>query len=166
MQLSRILKNNSGFSLLELLIYMAILSGFLMVIVNLFFSISGSSSREEARKEVQQNLQFAFDTIANETRSASAITVPISGATGNILDITVNGDTTEYSVSNGILQRTRNAVIENVTTSEVTVDAANPIFTRIGNTIQIILTISYNDNGRGDYKFFKTDQTTVALKIN
>ena len=163
------LKSQQGFSLLELLIYMAILAGFLVVIVNIFFMISTSSAREEARAEVQQNLRFAAQEIANEIRSATAVTVPASGASGNVLDITVGGVTSEYSVSGGVLRKTRGAATENITTGKVSVSTASPIFTRVDNTgakptIQIILTISYNDNGLADYKFSSASETAVSLK--
>ncbi len=164
--------NQIGFSLLELLIYMAILAGFLTVIVNIFFNITSGSQKEEARSEVQQNLRLALGQIANELRSSSgAITInaPAAGSSGNILNFTASGVTTEFSVSGGVLQRTRAAVIENITSSRVTVSTSNPIFTRLDNsgarpTIQIILQISYNDNGRANYKFSETNQTTVSLR--
>ena len=156
--------NQKGFSLLELLIYIAILSGFLLVIVNLFFIVSSSSVREEVRAEVRQNLRFSGDQIITDIRSASAISVPASGS-GNTLTITVNTIETSYNVFGGVLQKTRNSVTENITTDTVTVDIANPIFTRIGDTIQINLKIDYNDNGRGDYKFFESVKTTASLRL-
>lgn len=164
--------NNRGFSLLELLIYMAILAGFLVVLVNLFFIISASSGREEARAEVQQNLRFASQQITADIRSATAITEPIAGSGGNTLNITIGGAATVYSISaSGILQKTRGAVTENITTDKVSV--ASPalapfVFTRdslgLRPTVQIILEMSYNDNGRADFKFSDKVQTTVSLK--
>ncbi len=168
------LKNNQqGFSLLELLIYMAILAGFLLVLVNLFFMITASSSREESRAEVQQNLRFAIQQIISDIRSATAISVPSSGGAGNTLNIIVGGIATSYSISGGgILQKTRGAVTEDITTNRVTVSspsAAPFVFTRVDNaiakpTVQIILEMSYNDNGRADFKFTDKVQTTVSLK--
>lgn len=167
------LKNNQhGFSLLELLIYMAILAGFLMVVVNLFFMISSSSGREEARAEVQQNLRFALQQITSDIRSATAVSVPASGGEGNTLSITVGGVVASYTVSGGILQRTRGASTENITTDRVTVNSPSVapfVFTRADNsgarpTIQIVLEMSYNDNGRANYKFSDKVQTTVSLK--
>ncbi len=108
--------NNRGFSLLELLIYIAILSGFLLVIVNLFFSISSSSAREEARSEVRQNLRFASQQIINSARSATAFCIDpnpdcatASDSEGNILDVTVNNLTERFRVSGGVLQKIKSA---------------------------------------------------------
>lgn len=168
------LKNNQqGFSLLELLIYIAILSGFLLVITNLFFTVSTSSAREEARAEVRQNLRFASHRIANEVRSAREIvsaTLPDGGA-GNVLDVKiVDGTITRFNVSNGVLQRTQNfglpgETAESITTDNVAVSISPEIFNRIGSTIQINLKIDYNDNGREDYKFFESVKTTVSLRL-
>jgi len=164
-----IAKNNQGFSLMELIIYMAIFSGFMIVIADLFFAITANSAREEARAEVQQNLRFAIRQIADEIYSASDIIQPTSGNPGNTLDLTVNGPVTRFNVSSGTLQKIRELSTENITGDKVTVSAASPIFTRIENigakaTIQINLQISYNDNGRPDYKFSQTVRTAISLR--
>lgn len=165
--------NARGFSLLELLIYIAILSGFLLVIVNLFFTVSTSSVREEVRAEVRQNLRFASQRITDEVRSGKEIisaTLPDGGA-GNTLDIKItDGTTVRFSVSGGVLQKTKNfglpgETIESITTNNVAVNTSPEIFNRIGNTIQINLKIDYNDNGRGDYKFFESVKTAVSLRL-
>lgn len=165
-----ILKNNKGATLLELLIYMAILAGFLSVVMNIFFMITGSSAKEEARSEVQQNLRFASTQIVNDIRTAKSINLPVSGE-GNILEIDNGFLITRFSVSGGVLTRIKNPglpgeIIENITTNNVTVSASGPplIFARVGDTIQINLNISYNDNGRPDYKFSAASQTTVSLR--
>lgn len=164
------IKNNRGFSLLELIIYMAILIGFLMAITNIFFVITASYAKEEARAEVQQNIRFAAEQIASEINSATAISEPVSaGDSGNVLTVTVEGSPTQFDVSGGVLRKTRGAVVENITSDKVIVDMSSDIFTRIENTnakptIQVILTMSYNDDGRENYKFSKTIQTAVFLR--
>lgn len=158
---------------MELLIYIAILSGFLVVITNLFFTVSTGSVREEVRAEVRQNLRFASQQITDEARSGKEIisaTLPDGGA-GNVLDIKIAGGIiTRFSVLNGVLQRTQNfglpgEVTENITTDKVTVSVSPEIFNRIGDTIQINLKIDYNDNGRGDCKFFESIKTTASLRL-
>lgn len=160
-------KTQRGFTLLELLIYIAILSGFLIVVVNLFLAVSTSSSREEARAEVQQNLRFAVQQITDDMRSASAIILPAGGGSGNTLELTVDAASTVYSIDNGVLQKTRNSVTENITSGNVTVSITNPIFVRSFNagarpTVQISLEISYKDNGRSEYSFADKLQTTIS----
>lgn len=163
-----IVKNNKGFSLLELLIYMAILSSLLIIIVNLFFMISSNSAKEEARIEVQQNLQFAINEITNQMNNyntdISIITPVNSGDAGNALEITVDGLNIKYDVLSGALQKTIGASAENITSNNVIVDTTNPIFKRINGTIQINLKMSYNDKGRPSYKYSNEIKTTISAK--
>lgn len=155
---------------MELIIYIAIFAIFLMVIVNIFSIIVLGSAKEEACAEVRQNLRFAIEKITDEMRSASDITQPATdGTSGNVLILTVNGTSTQFSISGGILQKTTGAITENITSDRVVVDVSSDIFSRVGNinakpAIQIILTISYNDGGRPYYKFRETIQTTVSLR--
>lgn len=165
--LKTVKNNNGGFTLLELLIYMAILAGFLSVIVNMFYTISSSSAKEEVRFEVQQNLRFAIQQITDEARNSSSII----SATEDTLRLAVSGKITEFKVIGGVLRKTTDAggageKTESVTNDKVKVmvDIANPIFIKLGNTIQINLKIDYNDNGRGNYKFSDRAQTTVLLR--
>ncbi len=170
MKLIKSLGNNRGFSFLELIIYIAIFATFLMVIVNIFSIIVSSSAKEEARAEVRQNLKFAIEKITDEVYAASDITQPAAdGTSSNVLALTVNGTPAQFDVSGGILQKTKGAATENITSDKVTVDVSSDIFRRVGNTnakpaIQIILTISYNDKGRPYYKFAQTVQTTISLR--
>lgn len=158
---------------MELLIYIAILSGFLLVITNLFFTVSTGSVKEEVRAEVRQNLRFASQVMVDEVRSGKEIistTLP-NGGSGNVLDIkNSGGSTTRFNVSGGVLQRIKNLglpgeITENITTDKVVVSISPEIFNRIGETIQINLKIDYNDNGRGDYKFSESVKTTVSLRL-
>lgn len=172
MKLSIYLGNKNGFSLLELIIYIGILSGVMFMIVNLFVILSASSANDEARTEVQQNLQFAMQQIADEVRSGKEIvsaTLP-DGEKGNVLDIVAaDGTITRFSVLGGILQRTEDLGLpgetsENITTDKVAISISPEIFYRIGDTIQIIMEISYNDNGRKDYIFSQKNQTAVSIR--
>jgi len=155
--------NQQGFSLLELLIYIAILSGFLLVIVNIFFTVSTSSVQEEVRAEVRQNLRFASQQLTDEVRKAT--TVDYISVNGDTLRLIVDGSPTEFKVVGGVLEKTRGVSTENITTNDVTVSVTDPVFAQIGNTIQINLKIDYNDNGRGDYKFFESVKTTASLRL-
>jgi type II secretory pathway pseudopilin PulG len=195
MILKNIIKNNQeGFSLLELLIYIAILSGFLLVITNLFFTVSTSSVREEVRSEVRQNLRFASDQMTGSVRSARSFCVDpnpdcatLSIDQGNTLDIVVNNLIERFRVADGVLQKIKSVnggtcavsdgckadcvaldsdcAVENITTDVVRVSTTDPIFIKIGNTIQINLKIDYNDKDRGDYMFSESVKTTVSLRL-
>ncbi|MBW6441228.1 prepilin-type N-terminal cleavage/methylation domain-containing protein [Patescibacteria group bacterium] len=161
-------KNNQGFSLLELLIYITILSSLLIIIVNLFFMISANSAAQDAKIEVQHNLQFALNKItsqmSNYDSDISIMTPANSGETSNILEVLRDGSNIKYDVSAGVLRETIDGTTENITSNNVTVDLTNPIFKRINDTLQINLKISYNDNERPSYKYSSDIRTTISVK--
>ena len=168
------IKENKGFSLLELLIYIGILSGFLAIITSLFFMISVNSAKEEARIEVQQNLQFAISQITNEISFSESVTIinnPISGVPENILNYTVNGVIMEFRIEDGVFKKIEDLGgpsenIKDITSSNVIINTSgSKIFTRVGDTIQINLEMSYNDNGRSSYKYSQKIQTTISSRF-
>lgn len=140
-----------GFSLLELLIYLAILSIMSVVLATAFITLTRGRSQNEARTEVQANARFAMDKISQDIANASSITSPTT-TVSNTLQLVVNGATVQYAVSNGQLQRTVGGNPDAVTSTRVTVDA--PVFTRADNynavlnatttSVQTQLTVHYN----------------------
>ena len=155
-----------GFTLIELIIYFAIISVVSLVSVDILYSLSDSRGRIESRSEVNQNLRFAAERLVNDVHLATAVTIP-SGTNifGNVLTMTLPSEgSVSYSVSGGVLQR--NAT--NLTSNNVTVDTGSSIFTRIDNgnnkTIQINLKMSYNDAGRPNWQYANSVQTTAAVK--
>jgi type II secretory pathway pseudopilin PulG len=68
-----------GFSLLELLIYMALLAMILPVIAVIFLSVNSGRVRNEVRSAVNSNLRFAVEKIADDLRAATSVTTPASG---------------------------------------------------------------------------------------
>lgn len=190
---SHSINNSEGFSLLELIIYIGILSGVMFMIVNLFVIISANSANDEARTEVQQNLQFAMQQISDNIRSQDNV-ISVS-ANGDIIDLSSGSDpdktTLRFDASNNSLKKIQgdagagscdssdgkckadcatidpDCTEENLASSKVSIKTstpASPIFRKIDNTIQIILEISYNDNDRKDYIFSQKNQTTVSLR--
>ena len=162
-----------GVSLMELLIYIAILSVILLVISSAFISISKTGGVVDARTEVNSNARFAVNKIIQDVKSASAVSVPtIVGGTAVTLQLTVSGDTILYDVSAGQLRRKVNAgAAEPVTSNLVTV--STPTFTRLENynsvfqatttTIGVNMTITHVNTG-SDYIYSSTINTTAALR--
>lgn len=160
------LSAKKGFTLIELIIYFAIISVVSLISVDILYTIADSRGRIESRTEVNQNLRFASERLANDIRSATAVTVPSgTNVSGNVLTLTLPVEgIVSYSVSSGVLQR--NSV--DLTSNNVTVDTGSSIFTRIDNgnrkTIQINLRISYNDAGRPNWQYANSVRTTAALR--
>jgi prepilin-type N-terminal cleavage/methylation domain-containing protein len=65
-----------GFTLIELMISIAILVILVGAVFSINFRISGLWSSERARSQLQQNFRFAGDMISNELRQAVAVMSP------------------------------------------------------------------------------------------
>ncbi|MCK9344618.1 MAG: hypothetical protein M0P64_00650 [Candidatus Pacebacteria bacterium] len=164
---------NSGVSLLELLIYIAILSGLMVIVSDAFIALSKGRGQSEARSEVNSAIRFAADVISRDVKNASAVSAPALGAPGSALTLTVGADTVYYDMLNGVLRRKVGVAgtPEAVTGNFVTVDA--PTFTRFENyngvlnatttAVQVVMTMRYNSSST-DWVYSDTLRTTATLR--
>lgn len=160
-----------GISLLELLIYIAILSGLMVVVSDAFISLSKGRGQAEARSEVNSAVRFAAERIKQDVKNASAISTPTLGTPASTLNLTVSGVPVVYDVLGGVLRRTENSVVASTTGSAIAVDT--PTFTRIENyssalgatttAIQTVMTFHYNSSG-GDWMYSDTLRTTATMR--
>src|SRR3989339_2061277 len=101
--------SSRGFSLLELLLYVAILSGLMVVVSDSFISLSRAREQAEARNEVNAAIRFAAERIRQDLKGASVVTTPILGTPATTLEATVSGATILYDKLAGQLRRTEGA---------------------------------------------------------
>jgi len=166
----------TGFSLVEFIIYLAIFSGVVVVLITLLFSTIRGRGDVQTKTEVQQNMRYALSLITQTIHSATAI----DGTPGASLCLTMSDNAknpTEFDVSNGTLRITEGSgggscppsgTATPITSEKVTV--TNLTFTKISNpapakdTIQVNLTIEYKDQGNPQLKFSQNQVTTVSLK--
>jgi type II secretory pathway pseudopilin PulG len=95
-----------GFSLLELVVYMALLAIVMIVIVQIFVGIGTGRGKSEAQAEVNSNLRFAFQEIQNDLRAATSVSTPTpAGISSSILQMTTASGTVIYCVSSSTLWR-------------------------------------------------------------
>jgi len=163
---------NRGFTLLELLIYIAILSGLVLIISNTFISLSKGQAQSNARNEVDSSIRFATELLRQDIKNASIVSIPsLIGDTSNSLTLTRNGVVIIYDVSGGVLRRKEDSGNPvNVTNENILVET--PIFTRTENvnsvfntksiTLIIDMTFSYNANSP-DFNYSTSLQTAVNL---
>lgn len=165
-------RGERGVSLIELIIYIALVSVIIIVIANAFISIGQSGSTVQARTDVHSNIRFAVDKIVRDIKAASLVaTPPTLGATSTTLSLTVSGDTIVYDVQSGQLRRTVNAAAPDPVTSTLVVVSV-PIFTRVENyntilaatttSIRVNMTISYNGAGPA-YSYTDSINTVASL---
>ncbi len=166
-----LLHKQQGFSLLELIIYLALLSGMMLIISNIFVDLSKGRGRAEARNEVNAAIRFATERIRQDAKGASAVITPNLGTPGATLQMTVNGTPITYDVLLGQLQRNDNGVITITTGTNVFVNT--PTFTRLENynttllatttSVQVDMTFRYNTSST-DWAYSAALRTTVSLR--
>lgn len=172
-------KRSKGFSLIELLIYISILSIIVIVTTTIFASLNRGRGQSEANGEVNSNLRFAIEKISQDIRSSSSVTTPASASsTSSSLILVAGGNTITYDVSGGQLRRQMNADQPDIITSGlVEVNTTNEpiLFTRMENTnaifsppkkiisIEIFMNIRYK-SASPDMQYKESKRTTISLR--
>jgi type II secretory pathway component PulJ len=90
------LKHSSGFSIVEVIISLAIFATILITLLTVLFAMSSSNSKIEADRDLQENGQKILDYMLYEIRSAKAIYTPTTTATQLSL-VTSNYQPTTYA---------------------------------------------------------------------
>ncbi|MBI4033248.1 MAG: prepilin-type N-terminal cleavage/methylation domain-containing protein [Candidatus Blackburnbacteria bacterium] len=166
--------NNSrlprGVTLVELLIYMGILSIFLVVLTDMFASILELRRESEATSSVEQDGRYILSRMAYDIPRATDISTPPQiGQTRSNLKMTIGGFLYEYAESGGNLELSNDLGINYLNSSETTI--SNPTFQRIANTgvsgtkdtIKIQFTITSKTTRPGGAET-KTFQTTIGRR--
>ena len=139
-----------GFTLIEIIIYMALLSIFLLTLTDIFVSILDVQLESDATSAVEQDGRFLLSRLAYDINRASAITTPGAiGSSSNTLVMTIGTDTYTYLLSGNNFQLRVNAgTPDNLNSSESAI--SSPTFQKIANsavggtkeTIRINFTVS------------------------
>lgn len=161
-----------GFSLFELLIYMVILSGLMVVVSSSFISLSKGRGQAQGRSEVQSSIRFATERIRQDIKAATAVSVPSSGSASSTLVLTVSGTTITYDVATGTLRRKEGSNSPVAITGSI-IRVNSPTFTVLSNynerltatttAVQILMTFNYNASST-DWTYSNTLRTTVNLR--
>ena len=162
-----IMKSLKGFTLVELLIYMGLISILMVMITQLFGSIFDVKVESEASSSVEQDGRFIFSRLIHDIQRSTAITTPLSyGASSSSLVLTIEGVSYTYAVSGGTLQLTNDIGTNSVNSSQTAV--SDMTFQKIGDetaneTVQISFTIS-SIAQRTSGSEVRTYQTTVGRR--
>jgi len=165
-------KKQTGYTLIELLLYVAML-GVLLGAVTVFFGMTTDARlKNQSINEVNDQGTFALDYIAQTVRNATSISSPAAAATGSQLTVAVPTSTlspTVLNVASGVLQvKEGTAVPVPLTSSKVQVVAFSATnLTRSGTSgiVQISLTLSrVNAASRNEYDYQRTFTTSVGVR--
>ncbi|PID78272.1 MAG: hypothetical protein CSA18_02320 [Deltaproteobacteria bacterium] len=93
------LKNNRGFSLVEIIISLAISSIFLLALTNFFISTNKITTAQEKIAEIQSDIRSAMELMSRDIRMAGFNSI---GAAGNDAGFQSGGDDRNNTDSNSI----------------------------------------------------------------
>lgn len=158
----------TGFTLIEFLIYLGIVSGILIMIFGFGWQIILGNIKSQAIREVQQNTRFALEKISRTVLAASAINSPAAALTGASLSLTMRDialNPTIFDVADGRL-RIRQAGKGPYELTSDRVRVANLQFINISYGasagVRVQMTLKYfNPNNLREYEAsFEMEETT------
>lgn len=124
---------NRGFSLLEMAIYVAILSLMAVIVVNTTLSLSASWNSVRVSRDINSAAVTSLERMGREIRAAVGIDVAQSVFDAHPGVLVLTGATTiEFSLKDGVLTITEND-IETGALMKNTVTATNLVFRRVVN---------------------------------
>lgn len=159
-------KYKKGFTLVELLIFMGLLSIILFVLTDMLASSLEAGSQVYTFSHVQQDGRYILAKLIYDINQASAINTPARGSQSNVLQIVINGNTQTYLINSANLRLTNNG--GDYLLNSYDTEISNLNFNHIGNvggkgTIQISFTVT-SKTITNVGKEIKSFQTTVGLR--
>ncbi|HSX07132.1 MAG TPA: prepilin-type N-terminal cleavage/methylation domain-containing protein [Candidatus Saccharimonadia bacterium] len=162
----------SGYTLIELILYVAILGILLTATVGFFGMIADARVKSQTISEVNDQGTFAIDYLTQTVRNATSITTPLTSTSGSSLTLvvpTASLSPTIFSLSGTTLQVQEGAgAAVALTNSKVQVtNFTVKNLTRSGTSgiVQISITLSrVNTAGRNEYDYTQTFTTSAAVR--
>lgn len=148
------MKQLKAFTLMELLLYMGLMSVFLLFLVQIFTSILDVQLEAEATSSVHQDGRYLLAKMTRDVQLSESITTPATlGGQSNTLVISIGGINNTYSVnSDGNLIMGNNFGNNKLNGFDTSV--SNLLFTRLGNdtaavpSAKHLIKIDYTVTGR------------------
>lgn len=162
------LKKGEGFTLIEFLIYIAVLAVVLIFITGFLWDIILGNVKETSWQEVQYNSRFALTKISQEIKKATGVNSPLPGNSADSLSLIMadpNLNPTIFDITGGKLRITPGTSGPYEITSDQII-VTNLRFTNLSypdtpGTIQIEITTEYiNPANRIEYS------ASIDLKLS
>jgi len=160
-------KKQKGFTLVELLIYMALMSIFILVLLDVFTTTLNTKLASESTSGISQDSRYILSKLSYEINNADIITSPPLGSTSASLQLTASGSASTYGISSGNLVKTTGGVSMSLNGTDTMLDAIS--FKNLGNaggkpTIQVIYTVRSKIIVQGGGTQTQTVNTTVGTR--
>lgn len=162
--------NKKGFTLIEILIYIAIIGVVISGFIAFALSITGSRDKNYVVQEVQANGRMALDLISQKIKAANDVVSPGEGNSGSSLELDMPSPDANltFSLSNGILNATETGSDPVLVTSDE-VNVTNLTFTNLApatekDNIRIEMNIEYRNPGSQEFKYSQDYQTSISIR--
>jgi len=154
-----------GYTLIEVLIYGAIFSLFLLLTTQVFLTVRSMTANSFVMVNLQQNYARIFSDFNQTIRAAENVIFPIPGNSGETLSL--NNGAIVYQVEGGVLQKVEGGTPVELSDDGISVSAI--LFENIGEatqtaTIRIQMTIDSLYVLEGGRTIVEDLQTTIGLR--
>lgn len=163
----KLLTEKKGFTLVELIIYMGLLTVLILVFTQIFTSILDNQSSSQSTSRVAEDGRYIYSRFIYDVNRAQSISIPAAlGSSSANLVLTINSAQYTYSTNSGNLTVTDPTGTYALNGFGTTISNVN--FQRIGNaggkhTIQMNFTVTSNMGLHGAFEN-KSFQTTAGLR--
>jgi len=161
-----------GFTLIELTIYMAVLSIITVVVADSFLALNKGRSGVQAKSELDSNFRFAVEKMKRDVASADTLVVPgTTAASTTSLSLTIASSSVVYTLSNNRVTRQIDAQpFEYITSDTVKINSLyfnrleniNPVLNKKRISVEINIFGAYNSTSP-DWQYSQNDKTSVDL---
>lgn len=164
--------NHKGLTLVELILYVAIVSVVILATAVFLQLIFESRVKNQVIAEVEQQGLQVMQIITQTVRNSTAINSPTQGSNESSLSVAVLDNAknpTVFDLSSGAIRITEGATSPvNLTSAQVSASSLtfkNLSYTGTPSTIRIQFTITYiNASARNEYQFTKTFYGSANFK--
>ncbi len=160
-----------GFTLIELVLYIGILTILLSVLSSIFTSIVDVQLQSTATSSVNQDGRYLLSKLLYDVKSSSAILVPANpGSQSSTMQLTINSINYTYSVNgSGNLQVVNNSTSETNVLNSYDTSISALTFNRVGNggssdTVRVSYTVTGRTIERAGQQEARTFQTTLGTE--
>ena len=164
------MNTQKGFTLIEVLIYIAIIGMIIQGFITFILSIAGTNSKIYVMQEVQANTRIALDIMSQKIRAADDIITPSENNSTStlVLDMPDSDPNLTFNSMDGILYMIEGVASSTPITSNK-VRISNLIFTNLTavgekDNIKIEITANYKIIDNKEFQYSQTLQTAVSLR--
>ena len=118
-------KLHKGFSLVEILVYMGLMSIFLLVLLSIFTDTLNTKLASESTSALDQDSRYILSRLTYDINNADSIVAPATGSSGTTLSIVKDGVSMTYSSSSGNFVLTSAGTTMNLNSLDTSLDNLN-----------------------------------------